>query len=102
MMKDSEIVRLKASSNKRSCEMHGCCGAHINPDDLVCFNHWVVNVDGKTEEVIKVAYVLDSTESCTIRFLQCNVVKSGKDSYMNILIIQQCTKKLLQQWNGTI
>ena len=80
MVKDGEIVGLKASNNGRSCEMHDCCGAHVYPDDLVRFKLACIDIDGKTEEAIKVVCVRDGTESCTVGFLPRNIVRSAKDS----------------------
>ena len=62
--------------------MHDCCGEHIYPDYLIRFKLSVVDVDGKTEEAIKVVRVRDGTESCTIGFLPRNIVKSGKDRFV--------------------
>ena len=82
MTKDGEIVGLKGTSNGRSCESHDCCGEHISPDDLVRFKLAVVDIDGKTEEAIKVVRMRDGTESCMIGFLPRNIIKSAKEKFV--------------------
>ena len=78
MTKDGVIVGWKGTSNWRSCVSHDCCGAHVNLDDLIRFRLSVADVDGRIEEAIQVLRI-DGTESCTISFLQRNIVKSGKE-----------------------
>jgi hypothetical protein len=82
MPKDGEIVGLYESSNGQSCASHECCGKHICLDVLVRFRLAVAEVEGRIEQAIQVVRVRDGSESCTIGFLQRNLVKSDKDKYV--------------------
>ena len=77
-----KMVGLKRTSNKRSCGSHNFCRESISPDDFVSCKLTLVDIDGNTEEAIKVVHVHDSTESCMIGFLPCNIVKSKKEKFV--------------------
>ena len=49
---------------------------------MVRFKLTVVDIDGKTEESIKVVRIRDGTESCMIGFLPRNIVVTRKDKFI--------------------
>ena len=86
MANDGDIVGLKGTRNGRSCESHDCCGDLTSPDDLVRFKLTVVDIDGKTEEAIKVVRVSDGTESCMVEFYHVISSKVEKKSLLGNLL----------------
>jgi hypothetical protein len=84
---DGELVGLHYSDQGRSCNSHECCGKTLKAGELIRFKLCVVvrtddEGDEVTEEAIKVARIMDGTETCVVGFLpkHCVVFSNRYDN----------------------
>lgn len=83
MIRDGELIGLRASTNGRSCESHVCCGEHLSADDLIRFKFCVLEFEYGIEEAVKAVRIRDGTESCVVGFLPRNIVASSKNKFLD-------------------
>jgi len=84
-IRDGEILGLRGTTNRRSCEQHACCGAIVRLNDCVRFKAAVVPIDGVDQAGIKAVLILDGTELCTVGFLGESIaaLKKTSDKFVN-------------------
>jgi hypothetical protein len=67
--RDLEIVGLHRNTNGRSCSIHECCGKYVTVGSLLRLVPCVVEIDGVSEEAIKLVHVFGGSDTCHVAFI---------------------------------
>jgi hypothetical protein len=66
---DFEIFGLSSNTSGRTCNHHECCGAQVQPGDILRLKKTLVEVDTGVEEAVACILVRLGRETCTVAYV---------------------------------